>query len=116
MQRQKTIQMLEDLRATNGDEWLLNIINAQLPIDKHFKEVSLRAIEFYTGILFKTIANIRNRAKARTTEKLRKVSFVPTEEEMKLIESIMDAEGFETPSSVFKWLLQEHQKSVNSEQ
>jgi len=115
---QKTIQMLEDLRVTNGDEWLLNIINAQLPLDKHFKEVSLRAIEFYTGIPFRTIGNIRKRKKESTPEKLPKVSFVPNEEEMKLIENIMENEGFETPASVFKWLLEEYknQSAVNISQ
>jgi hypothetical protein len=115
---QKTIQMLEDLRVTNGDEWLLNIINAQLPPDKHFKEVSLRAIEFYTGIPFRTIGNIRKRKNESTPEKLPKVSFVPSEEEMKLIENIMENEGFETPASVFKWLLEEYknQSAVNISQ
>lgn len=101
---QKTIQMLEDLRSSRGDAWLLEIINASLPGDKQFAEVSLRAIEAYTGIPFRTISNIRQRVKSTQPASTR-ISFLPSEDEMGFIESIMAAEDFERPSEVLSWLI-----------
>ncbi len=109
---QKTIEMLEDLRKQHGGDWLLQIINAELPPDKHFKEVSLRAIESYTGIPFSTIRNVQKRKKSdRDKDKTEKVTFTPTPDEMALIESIMEVEELDKPSEVFRWLLQNYQES-----
>ncbi|MUG92809.1 hypothetical protein F7734_10245 [Scytonema sp. UIC 10036] len=109
---QKTIEMLEDLRKQHGDDWLLQIINAELPTDKQFKEVSLRAIESYTGIPFSTIRNVQKRKdKDKDKEKTEKIAFTPTPDEMALIESIMEAEELDKPSEVIRWLLQNYQES-----
>ncbi len=109
---QKTIEMLEDLRKQHGDEWLLQIINAELPQDKQFKEVSLRAIESYTGIPFSTIRNVQKRKKTdKDKEKTEKIAFTPTPDEMQIIETIMEAEELDKPSEVIRWLLQNYQES-----
>ena len=105
--------MLDDLRKQHGDEWLLQIINAELPADKQFKSVSLRAVEAYTGIPFSTIRDVEKKIKKekKGENSVSRIAFTPTPEEMELIESIMDVEGFEKPSEVFRWLLQNYQES-----
>jgi len=109
----KTIAMLEDLRKQHGDEWLLSIINADLPEDKQFRQLSLRAMEAYTGIPFRTIKDVKDKVKkeGNLEEKPSRIAFTPTPEEIELISSIMDIEGFEKPSDVFRWLLQNYQES-----
>lgn len=109
----KTVAMLEDLRVQHGDQWLLDIINSELPEDKHFKQLSLRAMEAYTGISFRTIKDVKDKLKEEKgeIEKAPKISFSPTSEELEIIQGIMDVEGFEKPSDVFRWLLEQYQES-----
>ncbi|WP_460202799.1 hypothetical protein [Scytonema sp. NUACC21] len=108
---QKTIEMLEGLRKEHGDDWLLQIINAELPPNKQFKELSLRALEFYTGIPFSTIRDLKKKREKKEDSQVGRIVFSPSDEEMKIIESIMDVEGLEKPSEVVRFLLQKYQES-----
>jgi len=107
----KTIAMLEDLRKQHGDEWLLSIINADLPEDKQFKQLSLRALEAYTGIPFSTIRDVEKKIKEKKGESSSRVTFTPSASDWDVLSAIMDSEGFEKPSDAIKWLIQEFQDS-----
>ncbi|MBD2770686.1 hypothetical protein [Iningainema tapete] len=109
----KTVMMMQELIDKHGEQWILEIINSKLPEDKKFDKLSLRAKEVYTGIPFSTIRDMEKKIKKEKEgdNSNSRIVFTPNEDEAKIIETIMDVEGFSKASEVFRWLLQNYQES-----